>query len=205
LTTRVVFGSIFTGTTSCMAQLSKEWACDGEPEKAYAAFYQTVQLPAAEASQSLRLSFWYRMFSYDVAHNKEGRWYDTFEVYVYDRNGNELGRLLQDGNPRETIPPGTGCEPWLKWDSGPRYFSADLAAWAGQQVRIEFRIWNREDSWYPTWVYVDDVKLLPSHYVYLPLLRGGRSMAAALPVSQFEPQDHEAQVARDSAGGPPGR
>jgi len=192
LTARVVLSTTHTGGSSCMAQLSKPWPLNGVPVDAYASFYQTIQLPLTECArnQGLTLSFWYRIFTYDKAWSVVSNngtpddpsddiwgWVDTFEVRILDRDGRELTvePLLRDGYFGAHVP-GT------RYDLGWRYQNVDLTRWAGQQVRIEFKVWNRVDKWYPTWVLVDEVKLLPaaSHKrLSIPLVFNGRRAGAA--------------------------
>jgi hypothetical protein len=195
LTARVVETTTHTLGSSCMARLSKEWPTNGVPIDAFTKFYQLIQLPAMECgrNQGLMLSFWYHILTYDKAWGKVSDngtpddrtddiygWLDTFEVHILDRDGRELAEVLRDGYFGDH-------DPGTLYNLGWRYYAVNLAPWAGQQVRIEFRVWNRVDKWYPTWVYVDDVKLLPSlthnHTVYLPVTYRNRAGGAhaALP------------------------
>ena len=103
-------------------------------------------------------------------------WFDTFEVHILDREGRELAEVLRDGyfGPHT---PNTLYDLWC------RYYSVDLTPWAGQQIRVEFKVWNRVDRWYPTWVFVDEVKLLPSashnHRISIPLVLNRRRVGVA--------------------------
>ncbi len=185
LTTRIVEAPTRTGGSSCMALLSKPWPLNGVPVDAYASFYQTIQLPAIECGrdQGLALSFWYRIQTYDRAWGKLPNgsygWIDTFEVHILDRDGRELAEVLRDGYFGEQVI-------YTLYDLGWRYYSVDLTPWAGRQVRIEFKVWNRADKWYPTWAYVEDVKLLPSvshyHAASLPVVLNKMRVGVALGV-----------------------
>jgi hypothetical protein len=185
LTTSVVRASNHFGAQSYMALLSKtNWPMSAVPKDAYASFYQPIQLPALECTQpqGLVLSFWYHMLSYDLGiRPSDGKLFDTLEVWVLDREGTPLAQipLLRDGNQNPAVDP---YHPVL-YDLGWKSFAGDLTPWAGQQIRIEFRVWNRNDVWLPTWAYVDDVRLLPAQgrIVYLPVsfkASGGRVMSA---------------------------
>lgn len=196
LTTQAVYSQTRTGGWSYMAQLSKRWPLNDVPVNGEAVLYQVVTLPSLDCDQGLALSFWYRIFSYDLAWGKPygsatPTWLDTFEVWVQDRNGVDLGRLLLDGN----FDPGpiNTSNPKL-FDLGWKHFSADLTPWAGQQVRLVFKVFNRWDKWYPTWVYLDDVRLLPSagRSVFLPLIRGsGEARPGAPAPTQSLPNPEE--------------
>jgi len=160
------------------------------PADAYASFYQTIQLPPLECdrNQGLTLSFWYHILTYDKAWGKLPNgtygWIDTFEVHILDRDGRELAEVLRDGYFGPQDPNNIKL-----FDLGWRYRGIDLTPWAGRQIRVEFKVWNRADRWYPTWVYVEDVKLLPSasHYhsaslpVVLNKMHVGVALGAELP------------------------
>ncbi len=195
LTARVLEATTRTGGSSCMARLSKEWPLSDVPVNAYASFYQSIQLPPLECgrNQGLMLSFWYRILTYDNAWGKLPNntygWLDTFEVRILDRDGRELAEVLRDGHFGEHAAN-------TLYDLGWRHYRVDLTPWAGQQIRVEFKVWNRVDKWYPTWVYVDDVKLLPSasqnYNLAVPLImnrsrQGGAAGATASPGGQLAP------------------
>jgi len=92
------------------------------------------------------LSFEYRIFSNDKLKLSGDKW-DSFDVYI----NNTL--ILRDGNIQ-----------WLKancyidpWDSTWKPFSYSLSAYKGQNIRVSFHNANREDRYYNTWTYVDQV------------------------------------------------
>ena len=191
LTTRVVEATMCNRGTSCMALLSQQWSLSGVPINAFASFYQSIQLPSLECgrNQGLTLSFWYHIFTYDKAWSKISDngtpsdpsddiygWFDTFEVRILDREGRQLAEVLRDGY----FGPHT---PNTLYDLGCRHYNVDLTPWAGQQIRVEFKVWNRVDRWYPTWVFVDEVKLLPSlshnHRISVPLVLNKSHVGAA--------------------------
>ncbi len=114
--------------------------------------YQTIEVPTHGTPI---LSFWYRIFTYDVMwSNYYQCHYDYFDVYIQDANGQTLERILRDGY--------TG--PWEEnklQDLGWRYFSRDLSAYAGQTIRITFANFNTPgttgDPGLNTYTYLDDV------------------------------------------------
>jgi hypothetical protein len=46
-------------------------------------------------------------------------------------------------------------------DSGWRKRTIDLSAYRGQNTTIEFQNHNRQDNFYNTWTYIDDITLEP--------------------------------------------
>ena len=95
-----------------------------------------------------RIIFWYRILSQDVLEYK-GHTRDSFDVYV-----NET-RILRDGN---TSWPKPSCS--NTWDSGWKPFTYSLRVYKGQNVDISFGNVIREDWYYNTWTYVDDVEVI---------------------------------------------
>ena len=82
--------------------------------------------------------------------------------------GAELGSWLPDGNLTDS----DLWEPDRLYDSGWRQEIIDLTPWAGQLVQLDFRVWSLVDEQWPTWAYVDDVKLLPKpgRILHVPLI-----------------------------------
>jgi len=109
--------------------------------------YQSVTLPP---STSPKLEFDYCMYSYDI---KQGcvnkKWYDTFEVAINDIND----PLIRIGNTDD-------CEPGDLREKED-HISRDLSSFAGQTIRLYFSVWNRVDHNYNTWVYIDNVRIVP--------------------------------------------
>jgi hypothetical protein len=168
------------GTWSRMARLNKpEWSNNTDeplgsvpyPEKGY--IWQSINLPRPDCDQGILLSFWYQIQGYDtwwgVTDGNTGQQglIDSFDVYIRDQNGNALKMVLRDGIDDKPAPhaPTIRTLPW-------RQARIDLTPWAGQTIQIQFEMWNRVDDWYPTWVYIDDVRLLPadSRTMHLPLV-----------------------------------
>ena len=135
--------------------------------------HQTFGVPTGTP----KLSFWYRIFSYDERiydkHGFDRR--DTFEVYIEDISPNNTPpvRLLIDGSHEK----GRGCDKSnldiTPWKQSPVF---DLSAvpdgnggsvdYRGKAIRLSFRLYSRDlpeysKAWYNTWVYVDDVRVEP--------------------------------------------
>jgi len=94
-----------------------------------------------------RLSFWYRIMTYDALNEDE---FDRFEAYL---NGN---RILRDGN----TGPDYGCDKPAN-DLGWKEFNHDLSGYKGQTIQLKFANISWPDRWYNTWTYVDDVAITP--------------------------------------------
>ena len=111
------------------------------------------QAIAVPNTASPRLSFWYRVITYDVAQDAEDRWYDIFEVWV---NGEQR---FWDGNQV----PGTSER---RHDLGWRRAEVGLSRWRGQTVTVRFANWNGYSGepgaeLYNTWTYLDEVRVEP--------------------------------------------
>jgi hypothetical protein len=206
----VITESHTSGATSRMVQLSRDWPIDEVPENAYASFYQQIQLPTLDCSNGLMLTFWYRIYSRDVISDwvpapiSRFDYYDTFDVYIKDRNGAELARVLRDGN-NEWDNNNKG----KVYDLGWRKFTVDISPWMMQgPIRMEFRVDNRWDSAYPTWVLVDDVQLVPSdgRIIKLPLITappGARPAGgSSRPATEVAPPTDRQQAPTDTEGLP---
>lgn len=112
---------------------------------------QTFTVPSSGVS---KLRIWYRIYSQDEYNPANPTAFDRFEIYV---NGVLKHR---DGDDDETY----GCNNlhignWL-------YHDIDLAAYLGQNITLRMENLSYPDEGkgfaiYNTWVYVDDVQLLP--------------------------------------------
>ncbi|MBC7234520.1 MAG: fibronectin type III domain-containing protein [Chloroflexi bacterium] len=175
------------GSLSYMAKLSKAqwgsnpaWIIDEVPVNAYGSIRQSITLPSLDCDQGLLLTFWYKIEGYDAAwgliqgantpedpsDDVEGI-IDTFDVYIRDANGRLLAIILRDGNyEQKPAPPYPIIS--LPW----KYAMIDLTPWAGRTIQIDFQVWNRNDEWYPTWAYIENVRLLPTarRIMSLPLV-----------------------------------
>lgn len=126
-------------------------AFDGVPV-GYAAVEQTLSLPPNAES----LVFKYIVWSQDAC---LGITYDRFEVYIND------SLTFHDGN---QVYEGLGCGHWWRVPGpenprGPGQTSGwangkiDLGGYAGQDIVVSFRNYNRIDGWYNTYTYIDSV------------------------------------------------
>jgi uncharacterized repeat protein (TIGR01451 family) len=106
---------------------------------------QTVSVPS---TTSPKLSFWYRIFTHD-RNSKLSDDYDSFDVRI---NG-----MLVFRDMNQTDPYGCGNLRDLGW----MHAIVDLSSYRGSYIIIRFEDWNRFDSWYNTWTYVDDVQIDP--------------------------------------------
>ena len=101
-----------------------------------------------------RLTFWYRIMSYDVMQGV--RLWDTFDVTINDTTN----VVWRDGPDRPMGFQGTRYD--SDWKSG----VVDLGPWRGQEIVIRFAVWNRDYEgdgvdYYNTWTYLDEVHVAP--------------------------------------------
>lgn len=135
-----------------------------------AAISQTVTVPLASEWPAMRLSFWYRVFTYDIVyHPTRQKFYDSFEVFVLSSAGVTMTQLLQDGN-RDLSLVGPD-KPVI--DLGWKYASFDLSPYAGQTIRLWFGNFNRQDGYYNTYTYLDSARITTParRTLYLPAVR----------------------------------
>lgn len=129
---------------------------------------QTLRVPDLNQAPRPTLSFWYRVFTYDVMYsNWLKRYVDTFDVTLHDVSGAQLALLLRDGNPTQTY--------GELYDSGWKRALIDLTPYAGLTVQLVFSNHNRHDNLFNTWSYLDDVQVRDwpfSHRVYLSYVMG---------------------------------
>ncbi|MBN1401564.1 MAG: hypothetical protein JXA74_12045, partial [Anaerolineae bacterium] len=91
------------------------------------------------------------------------------------------------------------------YDSGWRLDSLDLSPWANQIIQIDFRVRNGLDPYWPTWVFLDNVRLQPGsgYTVNVPLVL--RS-AVTRPSAQLRVEAEPTQAPRlPSVSGRPSR
>ncbi|MEW5988830.1 MAG: hypothetical protein AB1791_19580, partial [Chloroflexota bacterium] len=120
------------------------------------------------------LSFQYRVFTHDLIYSEfDDTYYDSFEVFLnsesYGGRRDSLCRLggswqaadgdgliLCDGNDSQF--PTLGNPPY---DTGLQTVSFDVSDYAGSNLTLIFRVYNRIDGNYNTWAYVDNVTIEP--------------------------------------------
>lgn len=117
----------------------------------YAAVEQTFVVPT-----NTSLMFDYIIWSQDASLNKD---YDRFEVYIW-KAGTPMPAIPvhYDGN---MIAEGGGCNVWRRvpaenWKS----HSIEMTDYYEQMVTVSFRVYNRQDNWYNTYAYLDNVHLV---------------------------------------------
>jgi hypothetical protein len=103
-----------------------------------------------------RLTFWYRVISYDVSVGSQGQVWDTLDVSI------DQALVFRDDR-GEARPPGSQGE---RYDTGWRWGEVELSPWRGQAVVVRFAAWNREYDgngldYYNTWAYLDQVVVEP--------------------------------------------
>ena len=112
---------------------------------------QEIIVPATGAPT---LSFWYRIFTYDVMWSQKYKsYYDYLDVELRDSGGNTV-RILRDGFTGE-------WQADTLRDLGWRHHSFDLSTYGGQTVRIRFANFNTggatNDPRFNTYTYLDDI------------------------------------------------
>ncbi len=119
--------------------------CSQEGQLGNACIEQIVNVPS---NCSSILSFTYAISTYDHIRFPDGRLGDSFDVYVQDtlkwRDG-------YDNYPNQV--PGCDSLQNLGWKLG----AVDLSDYQGQSVRVLFCNVTRQDKYFNTWTYLDDV------------------------------------------------
>jgi len=144
----------FTGRYSALlGQPEMGSGTDGNIPAGSAWLQQRLRVP--NASQP-RLTFHYRVISYDASLGSHGQLWDTFDTTI----GGELVSRDDEGEDR---PPGSQGD---RHDTGWQRGVVDLSRWRGQEVSLRFAVWNREYDgngmdYYNTWAYLDQVRVEP--------------------------------------------
>ncbi|MGQ9584984.1 MAG: OmpL47-type beta-barrel domain-containing protein [Anaerolineae bacterium] len=131
---------------------------------------QTVAVPPPEMVGAPALTLWYHIWTYDVVWSESfQRYHDSFEVRLTDSRGITLTLALQDGN----------WDPLkVDWynsimDLGWKRATVDLRPYAGQTIIVELSNWNRQDHLFNTWTCVDDIRIVNTSTLHLPLAGRG--------------------------------
>ncbi|MBC8447523.1 MAG: hypothetical protein H8D78_07215, partial [Chloroflexi bacterium] len=180
------------GATTWAAQLGSPGYGSGVEEPGTvpvgaAVISQTVVVPGPNDMTAPALTFWYRIFTYDVLWSERlQRFYDTFEVSIHSSTGVTLALPLRDGNDAGPDPQ-FGVDFGVLKDLGWRYAIIDLRPYAGQTIQIVFANHNRWDNRFNTWTVLDEVRIVDGDAFvrrYLPLVAaGGEGQAAAVTAS----------------------
>ncbi|MFH1927171.1 MAG: hypothetical protein ABIK79_03205 [Chloroflexota bacterium] len=162
----------------------------GHPEKGVgwdnvpigaATISKSIQLPPRNQVPNLAISLRCRTKTYDLLEWSGGAVGDSFDVSLIDHQAEEY-LLWRDGNRDPDYNPGPvdkGYDPPKLFDLQCKVVPLDISAFqhptAVRNVEIKFANWNREDRWYNTWTYVDDVRLIVPRTIYLPLVCDGHT------------------------------
>ncbi len=153
----------------------------GQVPVSSATISQTLRVPDLDQAPRPTLSFWYRVFTYDVMYSEWlKRYVDTFDVTLHDASGTEVALLLRDGNPTQTY--------GVLYDSGWKHALIDLTPYAGQTVQLVFSNHNRHDNLFNTWSYLDDVQVRDwpfSYRTYLSPIMGTGASTRTGPASHI--------------------
>jgi hypothetical protein len=144
----------YTGTFSALlGQPELGDGANGNIPSGSAWIQQRIRVPDTPQP---RLTFWYRVISYDASLGGDGRLWDTFDVLI--------GETLVFRDDRGQVrPPGSQGG---RHDTGWQQAEVDLSRWRGQAVVVRFAAWNREYDgngvdYYNTWAYLDQVEVEP--------------------------------------------
>ena len=160
------------------------------PPNTSAFIYQEIQVPNFTDLPLPLLSFWYRVYTYDVVYGcPPGQTdpqdpnrckvdpdflYDSFDVHI---EGTGFDNLVFRGGNFDRTKVGTLV------DTGWQQVTLDLSSYAGQTIRVRFANWNRPDNYYNTWSYLDDVRVTSpgrsAFQFFLPIIVRGQGSVAA--------------------------
>lgn len=159
-----------------------------------AAVVQAITIPSLGQVRRPTLTFWYRVYSYDVLFSQRlQRYVDDLEVSLLDTSGKQVAVLMREGNPTNNY--------GALYDSGWRVAMLDLSRFAGQTLQLMFANYNREDNLFNTWSFLDNIQVQDwpfNQSRYLPLVAAG---GPASGTGQIPPSTPES--AGPSAGFPP--
>ncbi len=124
---------------------------------------QTIVVPGSDDMPAPMLLFRYRIITYDVLWSPLYGWVDSFSAGL-GVPGMEPTAVFTDGNKTTTYN--------VQMDLGWRDGALDLKPHAGGTVEVCFDNTTRIDTFYNTWTYLDDVRLVNlEHEAYLPALK----------------------------------
>jgi uncharacterized repeat protein (TIGR01451 family) len=140
-----------------------------ERKSAVGYMYQDVAVPANISSA--RLFFKVRQQGYDTDP------YDPFRAQIRRTDNTVLQTLLTltFSDPSYVFKDGG----WID-DNNTAPVGVDMAAYAGQTVRVYFEQENTNDNYYETWAYVDDVSLVFKKFVDLAVGGNGNDVFGAV-------------------------
>jgi hypothetical protein len=154
----------------------------GQVPVGYAMITQTITIPSLDEVPRPILTFWYRVFTYDVLYSENyQRFYDSLDVALYSESGQPIALLLRDGNPTHQY--------GQLYDTGWRRAMLDLSSFAGQSVQLVFANYNRNDNRYNTWSFVDDVQVREGQRLYLPEVYGAKAFLLSASSAEQPPLD----------------
>lgn len=129
-----------------------KYACDDVPI-GHAAVEQEFIVP----SDAISMTFDYIIWTQDVSLDEH---YDRFEVYIWRSNESFPDDPVYHNGNQETE--GVSCANWwrIPEESGWETEEINLAEYQGQRVTVSFRVYNRQDNWYNTYAYLDNVQII---------------------------------------------
>ncbi len=134
-------------------QLGGTYTCNGGVPIGYASVKQTFIVPYVSDGLSINLEFKYIIYTNDNASNNN---FDSLEVFIHNPDPN---LEFWDGSTTPASCNSYKRVPQSGWKTG----TIDLSDYIGETVTIEFRNSNKQDKYYNTVSYIDDV-----HFVYGP-------------------------------------
>ncbi len=133
------------------------------PAGKYAGIERTILVPTAPSGQTVRLSFDYIMYSQDDKN------YDAFNVYLTDVTAGQVTPTLIHTDGNTAFNPSDVCK-WYRVPSDENSRDGVTTGWAnktmvltdyqGHTIKLTFKNQNGPDSFYNTYTYLDNVKII---------------------------------------------
>ena len=135
----------------------------------YGELRRTITLP----SDATKIKFQYRVLTHDqIFANASSQYFDTFEVYINDLSTADALRTERCINNRGA--PGPVANGFVLCDGNPAAATRnnhpanmglisteiDISSLAGTNIELILRVYNRVDSSYNTWVYLDEIEVV---------------------------------------------